>query len=228
MTAGKSPSWPAVTLAQADALLCAPGAKFEMETLEVYGRPVRVWKNGPKSLMDVFQAAHAFGDLTFLVHQDERISFDAFARAVMAFARLLVARGVRPGERVALAMRNLPEWPVAFYGAALAGAVVTPLNAWWSAGELDYALRDSGAVAGVFDAERYERVRERLAGCGGLREVFVCRRAGPATEGTLDFEDAVGRPAAWGDLPPVGDLLPPVNPEDDATLFYTSGTTGEP
>jgi long-chain acyl-CoA synthetase len=136
---------------------------FEMETLEVYGRPLRVWKNGPKSLTDVFQAAHAFGGLPFMVHQDERINFDAFARAAMAFARLLIARGVQSGERVALAMRNLPEWPVAFYGAALAGAVVTPLNAWWSAGELDYALRDSGAVAGVFDAERYERVRERLA-----------------------------------------------------------------
>jgi long-chain acyl-CoA synthetase len=228
MTAGKSSPWPAVTLAQADALLCAPGAMFEMEGRESYGRPVRVWKNGPKSLADVFQAAHGFGDLTFLVHQEERISFDAFARAAMAFARLLVARGVQPGERVALAMRNLPEWPVAFYGAALAGAVVTPLNAWWSAGELDYALRDSGAVAGVFDAERYERARERLAGCGGLRDVFVCRRIGPATEGTLDFGDVVGRPAAWGDLPPVGDLPRPIDPEDDATLFYTSGTTGEP
>jgi long-chain acyl-CoA synthetase len=227
VTPGKAPSWPAVTLAQADALLCAPGAMFEMEALESEGRLVRVWKNGPKSLADVFQAAHAFGDLPFLVHQDERISFDAFTRAAMAFARLLAARGIQPGERVALAMRNLPEWPVAFYGAALAGAVVTPLNAWWSAGELDYALRDSGTVAVVFDAKRYERMRERLIGCDGLRDVFVCRHSGTAA-GITNFETVIGRPAAWGDLPPVGDLPRPIAPEDDATLFYTSGTTGEP
>src|SRR5271163_4612929 len=145
MTAARTQGWPAVTLAQADAMLCAPGAMFEMETVEAYGRPVRAWKNGPKTLADVFDLARGFGDRTFLVHQDERTSFDAFARAAMAFARLLAARGVKPGARVALAMRNLPEWPIAFYGAALAGAVVTPLNGWWSAGELDYALRDSGA-----------------------------------------------------------------------------------
>jgi steroid-24-oyl-CoA synthetase len=227
VTAGKPP-WPAVTLAQADALLCAPGAMFEMETLEVYGRSVRVWKNGPKSLADIFQAAQAFGDLTFLVHGDERISFEAFARAAMAFARQLVARGVQPGERVALAMRNLPEWPVAFYGAALAGAVVTPLNAWWSAGELDYALRDSDAVAAVFDAKRYERVRERLAGCDGLRDIFVCRRLDAAADAVTDFESVVGHPAAWGGLQPVGNLPRLIDSRDDATLFYTSGTTGEP
>jgi len=225
---GKSSRWPAVTLAQADALLCAPGAMFEMETREVYGRLVRVWKNGPKSLADVFQAAHAFGDRTFLVHRDERISFDSFARAAMAFARLLVARGVQPGERVALAMRNLPEWPVAFYGAALAGAVVTPLNAWWSAGELDYVLRDSEAVAAVFDGKRYERMGERLSGSGCLRDIFVCRRLGAVAAGITDFENAIGRPAAWGDLPAVGGLPRPIDPQDDATLFYTSGTTGEP
>jgi len=229
MTADRPPTWPAVTLAQADALLCAPGAMFEMETVEAYGRPVRAWKNGPKSLADVFDLACGFGDLTFLVHQDERISFDAFARAAMAFAWLLVARGVRPGERVALAMRNLPEWPVAFYGAALSGAVVTPLNGWWSAGELDYGLRDSGAVAAVFDAERYDRVQDRLAGCGALRAVFVCRRTGGAPPaGVTDFEDVVGPPAAWSTLPSVGDWPCPLDPADDATLFYTSGTTGEP
>jgi long-chain acyl-CoA synthetase len=47
-------------------------------------------------------------------------------------------------------------------------------------------------------------------------------------EGTVDFEDAIGRSAAWSDLPPVSGLPRPVDPEDDATLFYTSGTTGEP
>jgi long-chain acyl-CoA synthetase len=229
MTAVRIPGWPAVTLARADAMLCAPGAMFEMETVEAHGRPVRAWKNGPKTLGDLFGIARGFRGRTFLVHQDERIGFEAFARAAMAFARLLIARGVKPGERVAVAMRNLPEWPVAFYGAALAGAMVTPLNGWWSASELEYGLRDSGAVAAAFDAERYDRVRDRLAGCVDLRQVFVCRRpVGSASTGVTDLETVLGPVAAWGDLPLAGDPLPALDPEQDATLFYTSGTTGEP
>jgi hypothetical protein len=162
--AGSAVAWPAVSLAQSQALLTAPGAMFEMEPWVRDGLTVRAWKNGPKSLVEMFLAACAFGERTFIVNGAERISFDAFARAAMAFAHHLIGAGVKPGDRVAIAMRNLPEWPVAFYGAALAGAVATPLNAWWSANELAYGLVDSGAKVAVFDGERYDRARERLPG----------------------------------------------------------------
>jgi long-chain acyl-CoA synthetase len=220
--------WPAMSLAEAHARLTAPGVLFEMETLAIDGRPVRVWKNGPKSLPDLFQASAAFGGRTFLVHEDERVSYDAFARAALAFARALVTAGVEPGDRVAIAMRNLPEWIVAFFGTALAGAIATPLNAWWSAGELVYALNDSGAVVAVFDAERFERVRARLSECDSLRRVFVCRgEAGSGAGGDVEpLEGLIGRPDAWADLPPVSAAPRTVAPEDEATLFYTSGTTG--
>ena len=229
--ADRSAAWPAVSLAEAQAQLTAPGAMFEMETWMRDGLSVRAWKNGPKSLVELFQAACAFGERTFIVNGAERVSFDAFGRAAMAFARHLIEVGVQPGDRVAIAMRNLPEWPVAFYGAVLAGAVATPLNAWWSAGELAYGLKDCGAKVAVFDAERHERVRERLGDCG-LEHVLVCRRSAGHDLGhpqdIKDMEGVIGAPAAWADLPPLGPAPVAVRPEEDATLFYTSGTTGEP
>jgi long-chain acyl-CoA synthetase len=171
-----APPWPAMSISEAHALLTAPGATFEMEELEIEGRKVRAWKNGPKTLVDVLYAASAHGEATFLVHEDERVSFDALCRAAQAFANELIGRGVKPGDRVVLAMRNLPEWPAVFYGSALAGAIATPLNAWWCGGELIYGLKDSGATAVVFDADRYARVREALDDCPELRHVFLCRQ----------------------------------------------------
>ena len=222
-------AWPAVSLAESQVLLTAPGGLFEMEPWVRDGLCVRAWKNGPKSLVELFFAAMAFGERTFLVNGAERVSFDAFGRAAMAFTRHLVGAGVKPGDRVAIALRNLPEWPVCFYGAALAGAVATPLNAWWSARELAYGLRDSGARVAIFDAERYARVRDQLDGCAELAQVLVCRRAeGEALGRAVDLEDVLGAPGAWAGLPPVEASPVAVEPGEDATLFYTSGTTGDP
>lgn len=227
---GRQRAWPAISIAEAHAALTAPGSPFEMEELELHGRRVRTWRHGPKSLIDVFRASQAFADRAFIVYGEERVSYDAFGRAAIALADSLIARGVRPRDRVAVLMRNLPEWPVAFFGAALAGAIVVPLNAWLSAAELIYALSDCGAVAGVFDAERYTRVQASLGTCGALRHIVICRRplSDSAAAGTHDLERIIGHPAEWHSLAPVHAPPVVVNPEDDATLFYSSGTSGEP
>ena len=82
---------------------------------------------------------------------------------------------MKKGDRVALIMRNLPEWPVAFYGAAILGAIVTPLNAWWTGPELEYGLVDSGAKVAIVDAERLERIAEHFVNCPALERVYVSR-----------------------------------------------------
>ncbi|WP_245623362.1 class I adenylate-forming enzyme family protein [Spirillospora albida] len=130
--------------------------------------------------------------------------------------------GVVKGDRVAIAMRNYPEWSVAFFGAAAAGAVVVPLNAWWTAAELEFGLADSGAKVVVADAERAERLAGAAAALGAA--MLVARAGGtPLPAGAEPFEGP-GRDAdAGGGLPDV-----PLDPEDDATIFYTSGTTGRP
>ena len=221
-------SWPVVSLAHAHALLTAPGSPFEMEEVLIRGVSTRVWKNAPPTLRDAFVAARAaHGPKTFLVYEDERTSYEGFARAAIAVAHALRQAGVVKGDRVAIAMRNLPEWPVAFYGALLAGAIATPLNAWWTAGELEYGLTDCGARVLFADGERFERMRERLSSCPALERVWVSRAAGDLDAPFASrFEDLVGAVDAWAALPDRALPDVPLQPEDDATIFYTSGTTG--
>ncbi len=221
--------WPVMSIAEADKVITAPGMPCEMEEIVIRGVPTRVWKNAPASLRAVLEAGRSFGDRIFLVYEDERVTFEAFFRATAALARRLQVEGVGKGDRVAIIMRNLPEWPVAFYAAASLGAIVTPLNAWWTGPELEYGLTDSGTKVVIVDAERLERISEHLQNCPDLKRVFVSREdediANPLV---AKLEDVIGTPAAWAQLP---DQPPPpveIFPEDDATIFYTSGTTGKP
>ena len=113
-------AFPAISFEEAYARLTGPGAPFEIAQREISGVPLRVWKNAPPTLRQAFTAGRAFGGKTFLVHGEDRVSFEGFARAALAVAAALTDLGVRKGDRVAIAMRNLPEWPVAFFGAVLA------------------------------------------------------------------------------------------------------------
>ena len=223
-------SWPAMSIAAAHAMLTAPGTPFEMETLTIRGVSTRVWKNAPPSLRAEVEMGRAFGpDRIFLVYEDERVSFEAFHRAVSAFMRELQAAGVKKGDRVALVMRNLPEWPVAFYAGVSLGAIVTPLNAWWTGPELEYGLTDSGSKVLIVDAERYNRLEEHLPNCPDLAKVYVSRSAEEIAHPKVKTMEAViGAPPAWADLPDQALPQIDVQPDDPATIFYTSGTTGKP
>ncbi len=222
--------WPAMSIAEAHALLTGPGMPFEMETLCIRGLETRVWRNAPPTLRAEAEAAKAFGkERIFLVYEDERVSFDAFHRAVAAFAAELVRAGVKPGDRVALVMRNLPEWPVVFYAGVSLGAILAPLNAWWTGPELEYGLADSGSKILIADAERYNRIKDHLHNCPSLERVYVARASEEiAHPQVVALEEAIGGPATWADLPDAE--IPPaaVQPDDPATIFYTSGTTGKP
>ena len=221
-------------LAEVTAALTAPGAIFEMEDVVVDGVALRAWKNAPPTLRDLLDLSRLHGDAEFLVYDAEapgaipgpfdRITFRDHAAASATFARRLIEdHGVRPGDRVTIAMRNFPEWSIAFWGAAAAGAVVVPLNAWWTGPELAYGLADSGSKVAIADPERAERIGEHRAELPDLEAVIVARAGGDTIPGTIAFEDAIG--AVESDTP-----LPDVvlGPEDDATIFYTSGTTGQP
>jgi len=221
--------WPAMSIAQAHALLTAPGAPCEMEEVVIRGIPTRTWKNVPPTLRDTLTHARQHGEKIFLVHEDERVSFEAFHRAVAAFAAELAAQGVSKGDRIAIIMRNLPEWPVAFYAGMSLGAIVTPLNAWWTGPELEYGLTDSGAKIAIMDVERFDRLAEHLPNCPDLKRVYVSRTVDEITHPYVaKLEDVIGAPPSWKDLPDAALPATPLDPEDDATIFYTSGTTGKP
>ncbi|MEI6418035.1 MAG: class I adenylate-forming enzyme family protein [Sphingomonadales bacterium] len=225
-------NWPAMSIAEAHAQLTAPGQPLEMDTVVIRGLPTRVWKNAPASLAHCFAAARGHGDKIFVVLEDERVSYEAFARATLALAEQLRADGLVKGDRVAVVMRNLPEWPVAFYAAVLCGAIVTPLNAWWTGGELEYGLTDSGTKILLIDAERYNRISEHLPACTDLERIYVTRASKAELgdpRGVL-LESVIGRPNDWASLPDraIPEAALTLHPEDDATIFYTSGTTGKP
>jgi long-chain acyl-CoA synthetase len=223
------PAWPAMSLAEAHARLTAPGSRFEMEDIVIGGVRTRCWKYAPPTLREVLQTGRMYGSREFLVYEDERVSFEAVWRAAGTLAHELQKLGVTKGDRVAIVMRNRPEWVAAFYGAAMAGAIVTPLNAWWTGAELEYGLTDCGARIAIVDAERFERLAEHLARCPALKRVLV-RRASDESQHPIAvaLEDVIGRPPDWANLP--DRALPDVTlaPDDAVTIFYTSGTTGRP
>ncbi|MEW6271663.1 MAG: class I adenylate-forming enzyme family protein [Thermodesulfobacteriota bacterium] len=214
----------APSIAEVHAMLTAPGAPFEIEERTVRGIPTRTWKNAPPALPAILAATRAHDDRVAFVYEDERWTYGQHFRTVAHLAHLLRTRfGVDKGDRVAIAMRNFPEWSVAFWAASAAGAIVVPLNAWWTGPELGYGLRDSGSKVLFADAERLDRLTDELASLTGL-EVVVVRdgRAAPPAR-ALHFTDVIGEVPADRELPEVA-----LDPEDDATIFYTSGTTGFP
>lgn len=237
----------APSLAQATATLTAPGQPFEMEDLVIRGIPTRTWKRAPATLRAVLELSALHGDKDFLVYEDERITFTQHFATVAALARSLgEGFGIRPGDRVAIAMRNLPEWVMAFWASIAAGAVVVPLNAWWTGPELAYGLADSGSSLVFVDDERRARILPHLDELPELRAVVACCEQHDPAGGRRQPEPAtVDRPGA-APLPvvPFAELVPrpgpppttealalpdvTIDPDDDATIFYTSGTTGRP
>jgi long-chain acyl-CoA synthetase len=235
-------SAPIPTLAQATAMLTAPGQAFEMEELVIRGIPTRTWKSAPATLRAVLEMSALHGDKDFLVYEDERLTFAEHFRAVATLARALVDRfGIAKGDRVAIAMRNLPEWVMAFWASISVGAVVVPLNAWWTGPELVYGLSDSGTSLVFVDEERQGRILPHVDEIPALSTMVVCceepdpaggRRTatGSAVDRTgtgplpvIPFAELTGTPGEEASLPQVT-----IEPDDDATIFYTSGTTGRP
>jgi long-chain acyl-CoA synthetase len=200
--------------------LTGPGRTYELGEDVINDISYRVFENAPRTLVDVF-AASRDDESTFLVYEDERRSFKETARHVDALAHSLVHTfGVRKGDRVGIAMRNLPEWIVSFAAILSIGAVSVSFNAWWTESELDYALDDSGSVVLIVDGERVGRAH-RPAAQRRVPVVAVRVSGGqPLPIGVQRYEDVIT----------LGDPMPAVVvlPDDDATILYTSGTTGFP
>src|SRR5579862_2999515 len=192
---------------------------FEIAPDHSLGYPIRVYRNAPTSMRAILESTRQFAGREFMIYGEERITFGEHLAKVAALADFLLRKRIRKGDRVAIGMRNYPEWMVSFWACQVIGAVVVALNAWWTETETSYALDDSGAGALIVDGERLQRLAATISK-RDLKAVIVARRNGMGNAG-IDFSD-VTRNA--GDELPDADILP----SDFSTILYTSGTTGKP
>ena len=199
--------------------LTAPGAPFEVKEVDVRGIPTKAYASVPPSLRELWLMSAGHADKDHLVYQDERWTYADAHREVASAGAWLVANGVASGDRVAIAMRNYPEWMLAYWATVSVGATVVGMNAWWTEPELLYGLQDSAPKVLIADRERlaqYDAVRADAPAC----KIVAVRAGDVLPEGAVQ----------WSELKATDSELPDVtvDPDSDACIFYTSGTTGRP
>ena len=203
-------------LAAVWAQMTAPGAPFEVERVSVRGQSLKTYKNAPPTVRAFWLATTAFAEREYLVYEDERLTYAQSHAITAGVANWLLAQGVRRGDRVAVAMRNYPEWMLAYWACGLIGVACVGVNAWSTPEELAYALGDAAPKVLIADRERLERFA--ASGAGGAIKVVAVRCEPP--EGGVTWSEVAG---FGGETPDVA-----VDPDDDMCIFFTSGTTGKP
>ncbi len=198
--------------------LIAPGAEFEIAVKEIRGNPTRIYANAPGNMRDVFLSSAQFGDNDYLVYEDERLTYKEVHTRVKQIAAWLSEQGVQPGDHVAIAMRNYPEWLQAYWATLYIGATVVGMNAWWTGPEMMYALNDSMPKVLILDQERYNRL------AGHEKEIEQIKLVG------VRMTDMPAGVVPWDDLlkGSADVALVDLDPDSDACIVYTSGTTGHP
>ncbi len=200
------------------AALIAPGADFEVTTTNVRGVDIRTYANAAPNLRDAWAATIAYADREYLVYEDERLTYAEAHARVNALGHWLINRGVQPGDRVAIAMRNYPEWMLSYWAILSVGATVVGMNAWWTGPEMLYALEDSTPKVIIADEERLATFDTISASLPAMAAIGV-RLPAASSDATSWFD-------ATADAKPLPSL--DIDPDSDACIFYTSGTTGNP
>lgn len=198
--------------------LTGPGGEFEVVEAEVLGNRIRTWKNAPPSVREVWLSTLEFADRPYLVYHDEVLTYGETHARTRAVANWLFAQGVKPGDRIAISMRNYPEWMIIYWACCSVGITVVGMNAWWTAEEMAYALKDSEPKVLFLDYERLARIRQKPDMAEGTHLVGV--RLDEYPDDVTPWDEVI---ATGGELPDVT-----VDPDSDACIFYTSGTTGFP
>lgn len=207
-----------------DIVVAHKAAEQEFATqLEVIdGEEYEVFTKIPKTLSELFDLGQAAADKDFLVYQQQRLSFGESIELARRVGRLLRERyDINKGDRVAVCARNSPEWCLAYMGITLIGAVVVPMNSWWQGPELDYGLRDSGAKLLFADTPRLRLLQPHL---GDLTLDVVALRPEQPCE-YAEFHELISQ------IEPLSDAeisALEVKADDNASIMYTSGSTGHP
>ncbi len=199
--------------------LTADGQFFELADVVLSGRSYKAYKHAPATLTEVLQSSRNHGDMDFIVYEGQRFSYTEFYSQVDALASALQTEyKVAKGDRVAIAMRNNPQWCISFVAAVMIGAIVVPINSWGKTEELVYAIRDCGAKVLVADTQRFELIADEY---DSLNIVGIVPAEKPPA-GAIAFDGLVQQFSGQAfevDEP---------EPEDLCLVLYTSGSTGFP
>ncbi len=202
----------------------APGSPMEVTTAVIDGIELPVFAHVPDNLRELYKLGLQAADRDFLVYEDERYTFAETLDVADKLAHALINRyGIGKGDRVAICSRNNPEWCLAFLAVTMIGAIVVPMNSWWQGEELVFGLNDSGSKLVFADQERVDLLLPRL---GDIKTGIITIKPGRSNDhGWPEFHELV-REGASG---PRHDLdAIEVAPDDNASIMYTSGSTGSP
>lgn len=207
---------------QAISELTGAGCPFSISKQSIDGVEYKMYDAAPTSLREVFEAASVHGDREFLVYEGERFTFKEMLQQAASIGHQLVnTLGIAKGDRVAIAMRNYPEWMAAYIAITSIGAVVVPLNSWGQAKELEYALSDADAKAVFCDHQRYQLVADWLTE-QDIAAVIARPESTQPQPGSFTLEEFLAG-AESASMPGAT-----IDPEDLVMILYTSGTTGVP
>ena len=198
------------------------GGPFPLVTATVNGETRQVFGGLPGNLRDYYGLIANHGDKDCIVDAERRFSFAEVLRQTAALSAALSERcGVQKGDRVAIAMRNSPEWCISFMAITSIGAVAVPMNSWWQGEELAYGLQDCEAKLIILDGTRYARLADWLPGSG--LSVIGMGNDKVALPAHVDRLESLLAGTGNLDVPAVE-----IDPEDPALILYTSGSTGRP
>ena len=202
---------------EALALEMSKEGMFELQKKTIRGNEYNVFVNVPQNLYEYFQFALIHGEWEFLAYEDESYKYQEVLNNAAGLAHVLVDKyGLKKGDAVAFSMRNYPEWIYSYMAVTSIGCVAVPLNSWWQGEELDYGITHSEAKVFIGDDERLQRLEGFVENTPRIS--VRCQ--------TNDFTNTV----AFEELVKPKESFPQVeiDPEDDASIMYTSGSTGYP
>ncbi|MBL4820342.1 MAG: acyl--CoA ligase [Gammaproteobacteria bacterium] len=199
----------------------APGTSGAIHKEVIDGIELNVFSHIPQTLGEVYRLGLEISDRDFLVYQDERFTFGETYDLASKLARILIGHyDISAGDRVAICSRNNPQWCIAYMAITMIGAIVVPMNSWWTGREMKYPLEDSGCKLLIADQQRIDRIRPFLD--------------------SLDLQIIAIKPDSGQSFPEFHQLIEEkectdinladvkVSADDSASIMYTSGATGLP
>ena len=213
---------------QAIKAVTAPGSPFEITQYQSQGVDYRIYAHAPKNLLELVAPGRDFTDQEFVIYQDQRWTFSHFHRQVDRLAVQLIRRfNIQKGNRVAIAMRNYPEWMAAFLAIVSVGAVAVPLNSWGAGKELQQSLEEASCDLVFCDQQRLNIIQPHKHGLTSI----VVRDEGALPKSCHSYLDVISdQSVVQLSVKDIREVLSSIeiDTQDEAMIMFTSGTSGTP